>query len=572
MSSAITIFWENFHFMRPYFLWFLLPIVLTLILGLLRMNDEIKWQKVIAPHLRSYMIKKGSTAIKARMQVLLFLFLSLATLGAAGPAWEKVETPGKTLETPLVILLDLSQSMMATDIQPNRLERAKFKISDLLEAKPGARIALVGYAGTAHTVIPLTPDYKIIKSHLSGLSPGIMPLAGSNLEAALALADTLTSVTSAPATLLLISDDFSEESFSLLQSYVNKNNCNLEILAMNTPLGAVVPTPEGSKALRNKKGEPIHSSLNSVIIQKLASLERVNINALTLDNSDMEALAKSVRSNLEFKEQDETKDNDWQDKGLYLLIPFALFILMWFRKGWVIYFAVCTVGFSSCNQELTFADLWLSKDYQAQQLYNSSRYVEAAQLYSSEIHKGVAFYKAGNFNEAIRHFSKDTTANGAYNLGLAYYKKGDIASAALAFGKAAEMDPELKDALKNKNTMQQLMGGENEMNADKVQDTQELQEVDNVDNTDPEDLGGGGQEATDEDMDKERKEETVSTDMRKGKEMEEISDNFESGKRDDGQKILMRKVDDDPAVFLKRKFAYQLKKQQVQAKNNEVTW
>ena len=74
-----------------------------------------------------------------------------------------------------------------------------------------------------------------------------------------------------------------------------------------------------------------------------------------------------------------------------------------------------------------------------------------------------------------------------------------------------------------------------------------------------EDLGGGGQEATEEDMQKERLEETVTTDIRKGKELDEVPDDIGASEPKANSKVLMQKVDDDPTLFLKRKFAYQLK-------------
>ena len=96
--------------------------------------------------------------------------------------------------------------------------------------------------------------------------------------------------------------------------------------------------------------------------------------------------------------------------------------------------------------------------------------------------------------------------------------------------------------------------------------------AENIQNSDPEDLGGGGQEATDEDMKKERKEETVATDIRMGKELEEVPEEFKGGKQDESQKILMRKVDDDPAIFLKRKFRYQVKVRQIKPKEDQKKW
>jgi len=87
-----------------------------------------------------------------------------------------------------------------------------------------------------------------------------------------------------------------------------------------------------------------------------------------------------------------------------------------------------------------------------------------------------------------------------------------------------------------------------------------------------EDLGGGGQEATEEDMQQERKEETVATDVRMGKELDEVPEDFETGEQDDSQKVLMRKVDDDPALFLQRKFAHQVRTKGMKPKNKDQTW
>ena len=571
-DNILHISWENFHFLRPLFLWLLLPAFAVLLIGLSGLSEQVKWKKFITPHLRPYVIQKGSEGKMKWMQSGLFIFLSIVIVGAAGPTWKKIEVPGKTLETPLVIALDLSQSMMATDIQPNRLERAKFKITDLLAANPRARVALVGFAGTAHTIVPLTSDYKIIKSHLDGLSPQMMPYPGTNLEAALVLVDTIIRVTTAPAKLLLITDDFTDELFDLLQRFVNQGKTKVEIMPMNTGTGANVPSPGRSKPMRDKQGNIVHSALDNSILDKLSSIEKIHVNTLTLDKSDMELLAKSISSNLEFKEKDEEKEDDWQDKGLWFAIPFALFILMWFRKGWVIYSLLIMVGLGSCNSNSTFKNLWFTRDYQAQQLYEQGDFEQAADLFSDPLRKGVAYYRAGDYKQAVNAFEQDTTAMGAYNLGLAYYKNGDYAAAGLAFGKAVEMNPDLGDARANQILMQQMAIGTDEVNPDEAEEAAAEQTDQNIENKDMEDLGGGGQEATKEDMEKERKEEIANTDIRKGKELDEVPDNFESGKQDESQKILMRKVDDDPALFLKRKFAHQLKAKGNKPENEGIEW
>jgi len=534
-DSATAINWQDFHFLRPGFLWLLLPAALTLVLGLMGSREQVKWKSIIAPHLRPYIIQKGSEKIKKQLQLVVFVFTSFAILGLSGPTVKKIEIPGQILETPAVILMDLSQTMLADDIQPSRLERAKFKIRDFLDEKPGVRIALIGYAGTAHTVVPLTNDYSIIASHVNSLSPEIMPMEGNNLAAALNLADTLTRLTTAPGTVLLFSDDFSDESFTLLQQYVGQGKNKIEIVAMNT-------------------------AGDSELMKRIASVEGITMNILTLDKSDMELLAKRISSNLEFKEEDEEKEDDWQDEGLWFAIPFTLLVLIWFRKGWVIYSLLIMLSFSSCSGGGTVSDWWLTRDFQAQQHFDRGEFEEAAQLYEDPLHRGVAYFKSGDYEKAIAAFEEDTSAMAAYNLGLAYYKNGDYAAAGLAFGLAAEMDPGLPGARRNQELMQQHIAGTDEAEFGDATESGEEQVAQNVENTGPEDLSGGGQEATEEDMKKERKEETAATDMRKGKELDELPPDFEPGQKDNSQKVLMRKVDDDPALFLKRKFRYQVKK------------
>jgi Ca-activated chloride channel family protein len=574
IDQYINIDWENFHFLRPGFLWLLVPIGLVLVLSLVGSREDIKWKKVIAPHLRPYVIKKGSESLKKWMQVLLVFILSIATLGVAGPTWKMSEVPDKKLETPLVIALDLSQSMMATDIQPNRLERAKFKIKDLLAENPKARIALVVFAGSAHTVVPLTRDYKIISTHLDGLSPSTVPYPGTNLEAALQLTDTLTSVTAAPGKLLLITDDFKDETFQILQEFATSGTTSVEVLPMNTVSGANVPSPRGKYDLKDSNGNVVHSALNTDVLNKLNAIENIHINMLTLDSSDMELLAKSISSNLEFNEENDDIKNEWQDEGYWLIIPFAFFVLMSFRKGWVVFSMLIMVSLSSCsNENQSFIDLWETKDYQAQKLQDKGDFLEAGETYTDPLRKGVAYYKAGYFEEAISAFEKDTSAMGAYNLGISYYKNGDYAAAELAFGKAIELDPENEEAKANLEVAKQIMAEGKETSLEDAQEaSEEKPSAQNEQNSGPEDLSGGGQEATKKDMEKERLEETVNTDIRKGKELDEVPDDFESGKQESVQKILMRKVDDDPAIFLQRKFRYQVKKDSVKPVKNAEKW
>jgi len=285
----------------------------------------------------------------------------------------------------------------------------------------------------------------------------------------------------------------------------------------------------------------------------------------------MTHISDLISKDLSFQEQAEKKENLWVDRGIWLAIPLALFLLMWFRKGFVIY-GLLFIGLTSCSNEMSFKDLWYTKDYQAQKMVEAGNYAEAAETFKDPMRKGVAYFKAGDYESAIAAFNQDTSAEAAYNLGLAYYKNGDYAAAQLAFGEAVEKNPDMKDASKNQQIVQKMMGGADDVDPEEAKEKKPAGEAQNEENTGPEDLSGGGQEATKEDMEQERKEETVNTDVRKGKEPEEVPHNFEAGEADNSQKVLMRKVDDDPSLFLKRKFAHEVKVKKMKPKKGLKKW
>ena len=399
----------------------------------------------------------------------------------------------------------------------------------------------------------------------------MLPFPGSDLSSALSLSDSLVAATEVPGTLLLITDDFNEENFQLLQEYTAYGNMKVEVIPMGTLAGAAVPQLGSKRPMRDTKGNPIVSAIDADQVKRLNTLDKVSVIELTLDNSDMERFATLVRKDLEFSEQDENMEENWQDEGMWLIIPFAFFILMWFRKGWVIYSFATIFLLSSCTSENSFSDLWTTPDYRGQKLYEKGEYAGAAELFTIPIRKGLAYYKSGDYYKAIDAFGADSTAQGQYNLGLAYFKIGEFHLAQSAFENSVVKDPDMMAAAINLTKTKQLVAKAMET-FEAPEEAPEDEKAKNIQNTDPEDLGGGGQEATDEDMKKERKEETVDTDTRMGKELDEVPDDFSSENANNSQKILMRKVDDDPSLFLRKKFAHQVRVKHMKPKDNLTKW
>ncbi|GGZ41442.1 hypothetical protein GCM10007049_38410 [Echinicola pacifica] len=553
--------WSEFHFLRPEYLWLFLPMFLLFGLSLFFFQDQNKWKKFIAPALRPYVIRKGSNTQRIVMLSLFVLGFSFGLMALSGPAWEKEELPEKSLETSAVICLEISPSMMATDIQPSRLDRAKLKIEDFINSNPRARLGLVVYGGTAHVVVPLTRDYSIISSHIKSLSTNIMPVQGADMKAGLQLANQMIEGTDAPGSILLMADDFGSEEVELISSMGLTEGMTTNILCINTPTGASVSGAGGKK---------VNSAMNTQVLQQLQAMDYVEVIPLTLDDSDVKQVSGRIKTNLVFQEKPEESSDEWQDQGWWLIIPLMIIFLLWFRKGWVIYGLILMI-FTSCGQVERFDDLWFTRDYQGQRLAKDGKYEEAAARYEDPLLKGNAYFKAGDFNAAINAYTEDSSALGKYNLGLAYFQEGQLDEALRAFGLAAKLDPSMEEAVQQGEGLSKMLANTDKMSTDSAEDPpgDESGQDNTVENNDMEDLGGGGQEATEEDMKKERKSETVNSDIHKAEELDEVPEDIGVEKQSMATKVMMRKVDDDPALFLKRKFEFQVKSSQTKNLQDE---
>ncbi len=199
---------EAFHLIRPAWL-ILLPLVgIIWWIGRQRAKVDPLANNGLAPHLRDAMLLGATSARRFQPIDGVAAILVLALLGASGPTWSRVPDPFLAQTAPVVIVLEVSTSMEATDIMPSRLERAKQKIRDLLELRAGARTALVAYSGTAHRVVPLTEDAQVMLPYLEGLLPEIMPEDGSNATAALEIATDILAAQEAPGGVLFVLDGF----------------------------------------------------------------------------------------------------------------------------------------------------------------------------------------------------------------------------------------------------------------------------------------------------------------------------------------------------------------------------
>jgi Ca-activated chloride channel family protein len=437
LKNIITkIDWNEFHFIRPKALYLFVPLIVIVLLLIISNKERRRWKEIIAKHLRPYMFNKGSGWAIVLPILFFIIAVSSMIIGLAGPAWKKKEIPGQKIQAVVLIALDLSKSMMTKDIQPNRIERAKFKINDLLDANPRVKAGLIAFAGSANPVLPFTSDYKIIKFHAQSLSNRIMPLQGTNTPVLLQQVDTLMKHITAPSTLLLITDAIDNEEAALLSSWVNGSIHRLEILLVSTPNGGRIPGY--SKVV---------SRQDPAVIENLAQNNKIIITPLTLDNSDVKAIAGRLSKKLYFESEKKKDAKEWDDMGYLMIYPALLITAFWFRKGWTVQWCILllsTLALSSCGLKSKNPDWWYSKDYQGQMLENAGKYADAADRFEDDKRKAVAYFKAGNYSAAADLFSLDSTAAGTYNMGLALAKQGRYDAAEDAFNKAISLDSTLK--------------------------------------------------------------------------------------------------------------------------------
>jgi len=559
--------WEQFHFLRSEYIQMLCAAIILMVICFFFYRESNTWKRSIAKHLQPYVIQKGTTWKSRLIKLSVIVMFIIGSISFLGPTWFQVKAPAKKIESQLVIALDLSQSMLAEDIFPSRLERSKFKIHDFLKASPRAETNLLVFAGTTHTAIPFTTDYRIIEDQINGLKPAMMPVQGTQFSSLFQKIDTIFTDNKAEGKVLLITDDLEDVSIETVSQFLQENNVKLYVYPFATQSGSLIP-----KTKQN-------SALNLQRLSSLNAMENLEVLEMTLDNSDVKDLAKAIADTVLFEDKSKEEQEDWQDNGYWLVIPLVVIFLFSFRKGWSLSVVLLMLTFNSCSDnpdkkssDFEFKDLWYTKEYQAQQAYNEEDFSIAAQGFSDPLRKGIAYYKSGDYLSAQTAFENDSTTSGFYNLGLTYAKLGKLEEAKVVFEKVLKQDPNNSNASSNVDHLTGAIAELEQMDVETVAPNEDGEKAKNSQNDSPEDLSGGGQEATKKDMEKERKEENQETDMRKGKELDELPDEFKSGKGDLPKNILLRKVDDDPALFLVKKFRYHVRQKQVKVEKTNHKW
>ncbi len=399
--------------------------------------------------------------------------------------------------------------------------------------------------------MPVTQDSKVFEPFLAAITPDIMPVSGKSAEEALPLINQQLSG-ELGSSVLLVSDGVNPSTIRAYESFFNDNPYQLLILAAGNS-NVVSDNPVDLDSLRN-----------------LASKTGGRVVEVTVDDSDIQQLNRAIERNMQLNGE---SSMPWKDMGYGLLIPMAIIMLLWFRKGWLVQW--CVVGLmitSSLYSPDTLAktvnltaekpvvvesltawdktaqwwwDLWLTPDQQGQRLLNQKEYLQAAKHFTDPMRKGAAYYYARDFKLAHSAFLQTKTDLGLSNAASALARQREYLAARdllKSLSEKEDLSPELRTDVENNLVV--LSGIVEEVNrtsesqsgtTDGPEESLELED-------DQPRTGDGAEE------------ETVAELMLK----ETLNANEILGSQELADKWLKR-VEADPKFFLKSKFQIQLR-------------
>ncbi|KTC33407.1 hypothetical protein AO269_20285, partial [Pseudomonas putida] len=374
-----------------------------------------------------------------------------------GPSWQRIEQPGRTVVDPLVVVLALNPEMLATDVAPNRLEQARRKLLDLLNARRDAQTALIVYAGSAHVLVPLSDDLGTSRNLLEAIKPSIMPVEGQRADLGVQRAlELLDQAEQGQGRILLLTSQLSEAERRGIAQRLDNHSPQLLILGIGTRDGAPVKQENGD-FLKDEQGAIRLSRLDGAGLRSFAAdvgglYRQARMDDLDLRNLGLFDRPAVLRSNGTTQQLD-----SWADQGHWLLLPLLLLAALAGRRGWLFCLPLCLMMAPQPGYAFEFQDLWLRRDQQGQALLEQQRPAQAARRFTDAQWQGMALYEAGDYEAAAERFAQGDSARDHYNRGNALARSGELEAALDAYDQALERQADLRPALENRALVEQLL-------------------------------------------------------------------------------------------------------------------
>ena len=496
---------NSIHFLRPWWFLALLPVA-WIIWQIWQTNrKQGAWHEVIAPKFRKLLLGENTTAEATVNEKLGYIVLAFAWFFAivalSGPWVKSIDIPAQKSQQGIVIVLDLSLSMLADDLPPNRLARVKYKLTDLLKQHPEFATGMVAYAGSAHTISPISEDNQTLLGLLPSLSPVMMPKYGAKPIKGLDLAIEL--IKGAQITnghIIWITDDIEESEVNQIADWFNNHDVSMTIMTVGTNKGGVVQVPNYG-LLKDTEDKLIMPSMPFDRFAKLAQTVNIKWVELKPEDASVDALLPPVIT-AKNQQTDTTLSKEVNhplDIGayfLFFLIPLVAFI---YRRGTLLSLLVITImPIGLMTPQTSYAvDYWKelptmfkSLDQQGYQAWKEEKYGAAEAFFENTQWRASAMYRQGKYEQAAKLFAHDKTPNGHYNRGNALAMSGELDEARKAYEKALQIDPNFTKAQDNLAVVNNLLaqqpntenqnddkGSKNTQNSEQSNDEQDAKDT-----------------------------------------------------------------------------------------------
>lgn len=385
-----------------------------------------------------------------------------ALIAAAGPLWLK---SGEQLTTApagsnIVVVLDISPSMLANDVNPNRLELAKRQLLDFIRQRPQDRFALVTFSANAYTVLPLTHDAKALTQFLEALSPELVSVPGTNINRALVLASKILRRT--PGTqnghglVLLLSDGEIHDSDGLIAARtLGEQGYPLYTVGVGTTVGGPVPLPNGQLVRQN--GEIITSQLHPKILQRFAEAGHGEYQPLSTDAWTV--LARAADQRAQPLSERIVRRGTTTLFPIFLAAAFTLFLWAGFRRPEALAaLLLAPLLLTSPDSEAAVWDEFTAYQELKKQNFDGAlqKYSEVDR-YSGYLGHGAAAYRLKHWQQALDSFRKAETASddpqqqaaALHNQGNTLIQLNRLDDSRVAYQHALQLQPQFPQAAHN---------------------------------------------------------------------------------------------------------------------------
>ncbi len=406
--------------------------------------------------------------IKTALILPALFFMAVALSGPQyGYRWQEIERKG----IDIIIALDCSRSMLATDIKPSRLDRAKREVFDLLGMLKGDRVGLVAFAGTAFLQCPLTIDYEAFYLFLNVLSPEFLPVGGTDIPGAVitALSGFNRKDNSAKAVILITDGESTTGDPMSAAEKAKAAGVKLFTIGVGKDDGVPVPNEQGGFK-KDASGKIVITRLDEGSLKKMALLTGGTYVRSVAGDMDLDVVYnREIRGKMDVSTLSSGRKQVWEDRyQWFLILALVMLIADLFLPSTTkaVRVPILLLALVCSSSQALASGVYQSMQkgleaYQSQDYEAALKYFIDAQLEDPDQPKifyniGNAYYKLGDFNAALENYShvlnsenKSIKHKALYNRGNANYRMNKLEDAISDYEAALKIDPGDQEARQN---------------------------------------------------------------------------------------------------------------------------